>query len=345
MTPNPRTSFKERQRKHFFEAILAALHLLRGLVRRSRQELVLSSSAKKGACPMEDETPIGHTPGGDINRPSHNCRASPPPQHSRVCTLMYSSDAVVHYRQDDKSDKRVVAIHNLMHQRTLLFRRLEVTESMRPFFIQRHLRRGKATERDRERKRGGDDQGFPDGIGKGGRQSQVQRLGKNELKEFQAGFAVEKNELIKDYQNYPFDKEDAIVSGPAYGDKDSDVVGPSNGGEAGVFRLAFASALDDSPGCGHAYLHWDNCIHPVGENEGSVPCWSSGRCSFVINYNRLWDSEPIDDVFPNKLGNILIFDVGISFFFYSFVEVVGGYEQEFFLSNSNRQGANYFHLP
>lgn len=34
MTPNPRTSFKERQRKHLFEAILAALHLLRGLVRR-----------------------------------------------------------------------------------------------------------------------------------------------------------------------------------------------------------------------------------------------------------------------------------------------------------------------
>lgn len=34
---------------------------------RSRQELVMSSSAKKGACPMEDETSIGHTPGGDIN--------------------------------------------------------------------------------------------------------------------------------------------------------------------------------------------------------------------------------------------------------------------------------------
>ena len=38
-----------------------------------------------------------------------------------------------------------------------------------------------------------------------------------------------KNDSTHDIPSYPFDKEDAIVSGPAYGDKDSDVVGPSDG--------------------------------------------------------------------------------------------------------------------
>ena len=74
---------------------------------------------------------------------------------------------------------------------------------------------------------------------------------KKELEELWAGFAVKKKELEEDYQrkvdymfffnyqccmrkndlthdipNYPSNEEDAIVSGPAQEDKDSDAVGP-----------------------------------------------------------------------------------------------------------------------
>ena len=77
---------------------------------------------------------------------------------------------------------------------------------------------------------------------------------KKELEELRAGFAAEKEELKEDYQkqvdemfffgyqccirksditydipNYLYDEEDAIVSGPAQGDKDSDAVGPFDG--------------------------------------------------------------------------------------------------------------------
>ena len=77
---------------------------------------------------------------------------------------------------------------------------------------------------------------------------------KKELEELRAGFAVEKEELKEDYQkqvdemfffgyqcymrkndithdtpNYLYDEEDATVSGPAQGDKDSDAVGPFDG--------------------------------------------------------------------------------------------------------------------
>ena len=55
------------------------------------------------------------------------------------------------------------------------------------------------------------------------------------------------------------------------------------------------------------------------------------------------DSEPTDDVFPNKLENALVFDVGISFCLYPFSEVVDGYKQEFFLSINDGQGVNYVH--
>ena len=77
---------------------------------------------------------------------------------------------------------------------------------------------------------------------------------KKELEELRAGFAVEKEELKEDYQkqvdemfffgyqcymrkndithdtpNYLYDEEDATVSGPAQGDKDSAAVGPFDG--------------------------------------------------------------------------------------------------------------------
>ena len=51
----------------------------------------------------------------------------------------------------------------------------------------------------------------------------------------------------------------------------------------------------------------------------------------IINYNCLGNSEPTNDVFPNKLSDVLIFDVSISFHLYPFVEIVNGHEQEFLL--------------
>lgn len=38
-------------------------------------------------------------------------------------------------------------------------------------------------------------------------------------------------------------------------------------------------ALDGHSGCGHAYLHQDNCIHPIGESKESSFSSSSGCCS------------------------------------------------------------------
>lgn len=77
---------------------------------------------------------------------------------------------------------------------------------------------------------------------------------KNELEELRAGFTTEKKDLDEDYKkqvdemfffsyqccmrknyithdipSYHSDEKDAIVSGPAQGDKDLDTVGPSNG--------------------------------------------------------------------------------------------------------------------
>lgn len=77
---------------------------------------------------------------------------------------------------------------------------------------------------------------------------------KKKFEELRARFATEKEELNEDYHkqvdemfffgyqccmrkngithvipSYPFDEEDATVSGPAHEDKDSDVVGPFKG--------------------------------------------------------------------------------------------------------------------
>ena len=176
------------------------------------------------------------------------------------------------------------------------------------------------------------------------------------------------------------------------------------------FLFFISLALNDRPGCGHAYLSWDNCIHPIYKSKRSCPCWSSGchfvgpqdsrwfiyppsfgffehflqcrdqgfvcclylsialrvmRCGvqifyiqlqtkgskgnvvelwFVISYDYLRDSESTNDILPHKLGNVFVFDVSISFYLYPFAEVVGGHEQEFFLSGRGRQGANYVHF-
>lgn len=89
MTPNLRSDFKERQRKRLSKALLVApppakrthlevsheepildapkVQVPPSNIVRSGQELVVNSYYEKDACPTEDETHVGHTPGGDIN--------------------------------------------------------------------------------------------------------------------------------------------------------------------------------------------------------------------------------------------------------------------------------------
>ena len=88
MTPNLRVGFKERQHKHLSKALSATPSLVKRTrsevsheepvldapteqvppsdTVRPKQELVVSSSAED-TCSAEDGTPVGHTPGGDIN--------------------------------------------------------------------------------------------------------------------------------------------------------------------------------------------------------------------------------------------------------------------------------------
>ena len=57
-----------------------------------------------------------------------------------------------------------------------------------------------------------------------------------------------------------------------------------------------------------------------------VKLWS------IISYDRLRYCEPVDNIFPHKLGDILVFDGGEGFSFYPFAKVVGGNQQQLFLS-------------
>ena len=65
----------------------------------------------------------------------------------------------------------------------------------------------------------------------------------------------------------------------------------------------------------------------------------------IINYNRLGDSKLTNDVLLNKLYDVLIIDVSISFRLYPFTEVVGCHKQEFLLSSHDGQGSYYVHPP
>ena len=44
----------------------------------------------------------------------------------------------------------------------------------------------------------------------------------------------------------------------------------------------------------------------------------------IVSYNQLRYPELANNIFPQKLDNILIFDEGECFEFYSFVDIVGG---------------------
>ena len=40
----------------------------------------------------------------------------------------------------------------------------------------------------------------------------------------------------------------------------------------------------------------------------------------IISYDRLRYSESVDDILPHKLGDVLVFDGGKGFSFYTFVK-------------------------
>ena len=65
----------------------------------------------------------------------------------------------------------------------------------------------------------------------------------------------------------------------------------------------------------------------------------------IISYDRLRYSKPEKNIPPHKLGDILIFDGGEGFSFYPFAKVVGGNQQQLFLSWGGRQWSNYINPP
>ncbi|KAL6319831.1 hypothetical protein AAG906_036896 [Vitis piasezkii] len=120
--------------------------------------------------------------------------------------------------------------------------------------------------------------------------------------------------------------------------------------------LAFVPlTLHDGLGHGHAYFHRDDCVHPVHKSErsGFVRCLCLPvalgvpivKLRPVVNYNRLGNPESADDVLPNKLHEIFVFDASISFRLYPLTEIVSGNEQEFLLNGRGRQRSHYIHSP
>lgn len=65
---------------------------------------------------------------------------------------------------------------------------------------------------------------------------------------------------------------------------------------------------------------FDSQLLTKGSKGNAIKLWPT------ISYNCLRDSEPANNVFPNKLGNVFVFDVDISFCLYSFAKVVNGYK-------------------
>ena len=55
-----------------------------------------------------------------------------------------------------------------------------------------------------------------------------------------------------------------------------------------------------------------------------VKLWS------IISYYQLRYSESVDDIFPHKLGDVLVFDGGEGFSFYPFSKVVSGNQYQLF---------------
>ena len=66
---------------------------------------------------------------------------------------------------------------------------------------------------------------------------------------------------------------------------------------------------------------------------------------FIISYDRLRYSEPADNILLHKLGDVFIFDGGEGFNFYPFAKVIGGNQQQLFLSWGGRQWSNYINSP
>ena len=55
--------------------------------------------------------------------------------------------------------------------------------------------------------------------------------------------------------------------------------------------------------------------------DPAIKLWS------IVIYDRLRYSEPIDNILPHKLDDILVFDGGEGFSFYPLAKIVGGNQQ------------------
>ena len=56
----------------------------------------------------------------------------------------------------------------------------------------------------------------------------------------------------------------------------------------------------------------------------------------IISYDRLRYFESTNNILLHKLGDVLVFDGGEGFSFYPFAKVVGGNQQQLFLSGRYR---------
>ena len=67
-----------------------------------------------------------------------------------------------------------------------------------------------------------------------------------------------------------------------------------------------------------------------------VSVYFSIKLQSIIGYDRLRYSESSSNILPHKLGDVLVFDGGIGFSLYPFAKVVGGNQQQLFMSEGCR---------
>ena len=67
-----------------------------------------------------------------------------------------------------------------------------------------------------------------------------------------------------------------------------------------------------------------------------VSAYFAVKLQSIISDDRLGYFEPADNILPHKLGDVLVFDGGEGFSFYPFAKVVGGNQQQLFLSWGGR---------
>ncbi|KAL6324723.1 hypothetical protein AAG906_017063 [Vitis piasezkii] len=126
----------------------------------------------------------------------------------------------------------------------------------------------------------------------------------------------EKYQLRKDYLS---GEDDAIVSGLTQENKNPDVVvllqvryiPRAEQGLSFKFLNFVSLALDDRPSCGHAYLYWDNCIHPIRANYVHSP-----QCKWLRVNDRIEDFRGHTRNGGISLASVTLLDVVFSVLFH-----------------------------